>query len=231
MRRAVIFLSRTWAYSPRTWIFIAIALMGISGFLSSVDEAFEVPDDDDGDPIDAHIANLARGFRHPRLTQIMIDWTALGSMGVLVVLCCAIIAFLVIFRDRIGAAYVFLASMGAAFWPWFLKPLFGRARPDISDRLVHVGDLSFPSGHAFGSTAVYLAVAIAISRHFPGRVHQAALFAFAFLLIALVGVSRIYLGVHFFNDVFAGVASGSAWSSILAAGLAAVERKRKLHGS
>lgn len=230
MRRAVGFLIRTWSYSPKTWVFVAIALMGIAGFLSSVDEAFDVPDGDDGDPIDAHVANFARNFRHPRLTQIMIDWTALGSMSVLVVFCSAIVAFLFIFRDRIGAAYVFIASFGAAFWPWFLKPLFGRERPDISDRLVHVGDLSFPSGHAFGSTAVYLALAIAISRHFPARIHQVALFAFGFLLITLVGVSRIYLGVHFFNDVVAGIASGAAWSSILAAGLAVVERKKKSHG-
>lgn len=103
-----------------------------------------------------------------------------------------------------------------AYSPWLLKPLFGRARPDVTGQLVGVTDLSFPSGHAFGATAIYLFLLLYGLTLLSRPLHQIFWIAFVAILIGLVGISRIYLGVHHATDVFGGIAAGAAWAFSIA---------------
>jgi undecaprenyl-diphosphatase len=90
-----------------------------------------------------------------------------------------------------------------------LKLLFGRARPALWDRIIHVGLHSFPSGHAMVSIVIYGFIGYILAKQFPqwrGRI-----FALTFVLIVAIGFSRLYLGVHWPTDVVAGYAAGLVW--------------------
>ena len=93
-----------------------------------------------------------------------------------------------------------------------LKMGFDRARPDLVPHGSFVSTASFPSGHAMMSAVTYLTLgALLASVHSPTRV-KAYLLALALVLTLLVGLSRIYLGVHWPTDVAAGWAVGAAWA-------------------
>jgi undecaprenyl-diphosphatase len=110
---------------------------------------------------------------------------------------------------RVGPGAVALLPIGA--WVELMKWLVGRPRPDFAGRLVEETGFSFPSGHA-AVIATLCLLAIATGRRFlehgPGRVvRESLLVAFA----VAVGLSRIYLGAHYFSDVLAGWLLGAAW--------------------
>ena len=92
------------------------------------------------------------------------------------------------------------------------KNLVGRARPTLTDHLVQVSSLSFPSGHAANSAIVYLTMAVLINRTVSDRIGRAYISAAAVLLVGLIGFSRIYVGVHWPSDVLAGWAFGTLWA-------------------
>jgi undecaprenyl-diphosphatase len=83
--------------------------------------------------------------------------------------------------------------------------------------LVQVSGFSYPSGHSLAAAALYLTMAIVAGRHLRTRASKAVLVAGAFFLVGMVGVSRVYLGVHYPSDVASGVSLGTAWALILAA--------------
>jgi undecaprenyl-diphosphatase len=91
------------------------------------------------------------------------------------------------------------------------KAAVGRERPNVAWRTVALpGNASFPSGHALESTAAYGALALLAARRLRRRVASLALLAGAFIVVALIGVSRVYLGVHYFTDVVVGWGLGLA---------------------
>lgn len=92
------------------------------------------------------------------------------------------------------------------------KALFGRARPDLIDHLVEVGSASFPSGHSANSAIVYLTLAILLTQIVPRRAQRLYLIGVAVALTAAIGLSRVYLGVHWPSDVLAGWAFGTLWA-------------------
>ena len=93
-----------------------------------------------------------------------------------------------------------------------LKEVFGRARPDVVPALVDVLTYSYPSGHALLSSAIYISFAAIIAELAASHWTRAYIVACAFLLAGLVGISRVYLGVHYPSDVLAGWAIGSSWA-------------------
>ena len=97
---------------------------------------------------------------------------------------------------------------------YLLKNLFLRERPTIVPRLTSFDRGSFPSGHSMGATLVYLTLGGILSRQTRSLLSKAYFLAVAILLSVLVGLSRIYLGVHFPSDVLAGWAVGSFWSTL-----------------
>ncbi|RBW70672.1 hypothetical protein DS031_04095 [Bacillus taeanensis] len=93
---------------------------------------------------------------------------------------------------------------------WLLKTWFERSRPDL-EAVVRASYYSFPSGHAMNSTAFYGFLAYIVWRRFKKN----SIWFAAFLLVLLIGLSRIYLGVHYPIDVAAGISAGAAWTILI----------------
>ena len=142
------------------------------------------------------------------------DVTSLGSTAVLVLVSVAVIGFLLMVRKR-GAALLVLGSIGGGvLLSTILKNVFERTRPDLVPHAVHVYTASFPSGHAMLSAVTYLTLGALLTRVQPQRRVKAYLLTVAVVLTVLIGVSRVYLGVHWPTDVLAGWCIGSAWAML-----------------
>lgn len=148
------------------------------------------------------------------LEIVMRDITALGSTTVLTLITAAVVGFLVMDRKAGAAAFVVAAVAGGGALSYLLKIGFDRPRPDLVAHLVDVHTLSFPSGHAMGAAVTYLTLAALIVRTERRRRLKAYVLTVAVTLTLMIGLSRIYLGVHWPTDVLAGWCAGSAWALI-----------------
>lgn len=212
---------RGWTTHPhfRTWLFVFLSILGILGFEEVADDVFYDPKEGDFEAqlFDKSLANFFRSFQSPLLTQAMTDLTALGSISVLLTLFFVLFSVLWSYRDYKGLSYLLVVLIGAGAWPALLKIFFQRDRPDVANHLVHVSDLSFPSGHSFGAAAIYVALAFYSAQYAKNWIHEIFFYALGAILIALVGISRIYLGVHYPTDVLAGLCGGMAWAFLVSA--------------
>jgi undecaprenyl-diphosphatase len=144
---------------------------------------------------------------------VMRDLTALGSTVVLTTITLAMAGLLLITRHaRLSALLILAVSLGTALSNT-LKYFLARPRPDFVAHAVDVHTMSFPSGHAMLSAVTYLTIGALLARDqlFPVKVY---ILCVAILLSVLVGLSRVYLGVHYPTDVFAGWAIGGAWACV-----------------
>jgi undecaprenyl-diphosphatase len=167
---------------------------------------------------------LLRAFRNPAdladpigpawLEIAMRDITSLGSTTVLTIVTLAAVFYLVMDGKRASAALVAVAVAGGTLLSFALKSGFDRPRPDLVAHLVEVSTLSFPSGHAMLSAVTYLTLGALLARTQPRRRIKFYVLSLAVLLTLMIGISRIYLGVHWPTDVLAGWCAGSAWALI-----------------
>ena len=141
-----------------------------------------------------------------------LDVTALGGATVLGLGVLATTGFLLLQGLRRTALFVLVASVGVWFLNSELKEFFGRPRPSIVPHLSGVLSLSFPSGHAMNSAAVYLTIGALLMRITDRRALKVYSMGVAMLLVFLIGVSRLYLGVHYPTDVLAGWVIGMSWA-------------------
>ncbi len=141
-----------------------------------------------------------------------LDITALGSPFVLGLAVLSISGFLLLQQSYRAALFVFLASSGGTVLNTLLKNEFSRTRPTIVPHLREVMTPSFPSGHALTSAAVYLTLGALLMRLSKRRLTKFYCIAIAMLITGLVGVSRVYLGVHYPTDVLAGWLIGLSWA-------------------
>lgn len=148
------------------------------------------------------------------LEVVMRDLTALGSTTVLTLITAAVVGFLIMDRKRGAALFVLAAVAGGGLLSYLLKIGFDRPRPDLVAHLVDVHTLSFPSGHAMGAAVTYLTLGALIVRTERKRPLKAYVLTVAVTLTLLIGLSRLYLGVHWPTDVLAGWCAGSAWALI-----------------
>ncbi|MFK8250440.1 phosphatase PAP2 family protein [Ancylobacter terrae] len=149
----------------------------------------------------------------PRWLEIMfVDITSLGSTTVLTLISLVVVGFLVIERKRATALFVVVSIAGGSALSLALKSGFDRPRPDLVAHLVDVHTLSFPSGHAMLSAVTYLTLGALLARSQPNRRIRIYILSVAVLLTLTIGLSRIYLGVHWPTDVLAGWCVGSAWA-------------------
>lgn len=145
--------------------------------------------------------------------------TLLGSEIVLTSVVVIGIAGLAWIRRWRAAIILLAAGLGALLVTIVLKDHFMRVRPDVVQPLVAESSWSFPSGHSLCSAAIYITLGAIWAGRLSARRAQVALMAGAFLLSFLIGLSRIYLGVHYPTDVLAGWSAGTAWAIICAAAL------------
>lgn len=140
------------------------------------------------------------------------DLTSLGGTTVLTLMTAAVIGFLLVDGKRAAALLVFVSVSSGALLSTILKLVVARPRPDLVPHLVEVSSASFPSGHAMLSAVVYLTLGALLSRlEGPPRVKIYVL-SVAIALTLSIGVSRVYLGVHWPTDVLAGWCAGAAWA-------------------
>ncbi len=142
----------------------------------------------------------------------MVDVTALGGGTVLTTLVVLTLGLLALRRLWLTAGLVLAATWAGSVLAAQAKLLFARPRPALVDHLVEVRGLSFPSGHATNSAIIYLTLALLISQIVTGRRTRGYIIAVAVLLTGAVGISRVYLGVHWPSDVLAGWSIGSCWA-------------------
>jgi undecaprenyl-diphosphatase len=145
-------------------------------------------------------------------TELVRDCTALGSSGILAFMTIAVIGFLLLQGKTHATVLVVIAVGGGMLLSTGLKQGFDRPRPDLVPHGVLVHSASFPSGHAMQSAVVYLTLGALLARVQPRRRLKAYILTIAVVLTVLVGLSRIYLGVHWPTDVLAGWAAGAAWA-------------------
>lgn len=107
-----------------------------------------------------------------------------------------------------------VAWAGGEIFNQLLKQLFARPRPIFADPLQTAANYSFPSGHAMFSAIAYGVLAYFVLLGLKHRWQRIAVIVGTLLLVLLIGLSRLYLGVHYFSDVVAGYAAGGAWLSV-----------------
>lgn len=193
----------------RRWRPLLVLLAGVAIPLWVVGEVAGEVFADEGYAWDGAALELAREVRSPQLDRFMrtltntVSWWGVGAGTILLTL-------LEIWRRAVRAAlFVPLAVGGAWLLSGAAKLAFRRARPDYWESIQPETSYSFPSGHAMCSMAFGLAVAF-VAWHGPLR-WPAVLFAIVFA--GSIGISRIYLGVHYPTDVIAGWLASIAWTT------------------
>ncbi len=146
------------------------------------------------------------------LLQSAIDLSALGGFTLQWLLGGATLVFLLLGRRRVEAAWLAASAVGASILNTSLKSMLHRPRPELVPHLATVSNASFPSGHAMISAAIYLTIGLMLSEVQTRRSARIFVMTFCSLLVLLIGVSRIYLGVHWPTDVLSGWCLGSIWA-------------------
>jgi len=175
---------------------------------------------------DSAIIHILQSATPAWLTSLMLFFTNLGSVGVLAAL--AGLSVLIMFwqKKRWEAVFLVLALGGGLLFNLLLKELFRRERPDMH-RLIEEGGYSFPSGHSMASFLFYGMIAVFLYLFVVSRVAKFWIVFLAVLIIFGVGISRIYLGVHYPSDVLAGYAAGGAWLVLCLLGLHKLLERRR----
>lgn len=165
------------------------------------------------------------GAHHTRtLDTIMIELTALGTGTVVIMIVAVASLFLVLTSHKYSAILLLASTAGGLVLNNVLKIGFHRPRPAIFLPTVHTISSSFPSGHAMSAAIVYSTVAYLAARLHKRRWARWLVMSAAFVLIALIAISRLYLGVHYPSDVVAGVVIGLAWAGFCMATLEAIQK-------
>jgi membrane-associated phospholipid phosphatase len=168
--------------------------------------------------LDAWVAGELHANVVPSATSALSAVTTLGSTAVLALVAAAASTYLLGRGRHRDAALPVVAVVGAQLLTWILKALFERPRPSFQDPVATAGWFSFPSGHALSSIALYGAIAYLVVRSLHPAHARLAVLGGTALLVAAIGFSRLYLGVHYLTDVLAGYSAGLAWL-LLAVGL------------
>ncbi len=140
------------------------------------------------------------------------DITSLGSIIVLGIITFAVVGYLFLASKPAVAGLMLIAVFGGIALNDLLKFAFARPRPDFVTHVARVFTTSFPSGHATLSAITYLTIAALLARTYPSYTMGLYFISLAIFLTALIGVSRIYLGVHYPTDILGGWCIGGAWA-------------------
>ncbi|WP_147026605.1 phosphatase PAP2 family protein [Methylobacterium oxalidis] len=159
-------------------------------------------------------ADLADPIGPRWLEETMRDITGLGSVFTIVFVTVAVTAYLALAGKRRIAAFVVAAVGGGEIVSTVLKLFYHRPRPDLVPHGMEVFTASFPSGHAMMSAIAYLTLATLLARVDPHRGVKALVLTLGIVITLCVGVSRVYLGVHWPSDVLAGWCVGAAWAAL-----------------
>jgi undecaprenyl-diphosphatase len=150
----------------------------------------------------------------PWTTSVLVDLTALGGPTVIALVVLALIGFLVVQSKYWTALFVLGTALTGEAVSFAMKAAFVRPRPTLVPHLRESFSSSFPSGHAMQSAIIYLTLGALLMRITTGRLTKIYCLTVAMLLTFLVGLSRVWLGVHYPTDVLAGWIVGLFWASL-----------------
>ncbi len=186
------------------WVFLVVASLMTAGRTQAFDERVLLALRQTADPA------VPIG---PRWCQLMaLEFTALGSSAVLLTIILVVAGYLLIERRFAMMGLMLSASVGGMLLSTLLKALFARPRPTVVPQLAVVGSTSFPSGHSMAAAAVYLTLGALLARTTTRWRLRLYYLGVALALSFLIGLSRLYLGVHYPSDVVAGWAGGALWA-------------------
>ncbi len=150
----------------------------------------------------------------PEMQDAARDMTALGGVTALTLITVVTGGFLFLDGKKHMALFLYGAVAGGTLLSLILKSLFQRPRPDLVPHAAYVSTTSFPSGHSMLSAVTYLTLGALLARSHPRKRLKTYFLLLAALLTFMVGVSRIYLGVHWPTDVLAGWTAGATWAIV-----------------
>lgn len=216
-RQSLSLLARLGRYELAILLCVSVLSGGVWGFVALADEVTE----GDTQSVDE---TLLLSLRNPAdhsdplgpgwVEEIGRDFTALGGVAVLVVISLSALDYLLLARRYRAALFASIAVPGGMLLSTVMKMGYDRARPDLVPHEAMVYTASFPSGHSMMSAVTYLTLAALLIRVQPSLRLKAYLLIMATLLTVLVGISRVYLDVHWPTDVLAGWTAGAAWAAL-----------------
>jgi undecaprenyl-diphosphatase len=215
--REVTFLAALGVFSLCVWAFLELADDAPEGDYLDLEQRILVWFRDPAD--------LSRTIGPAWIAEIGRDVTALGGVTVISFLTLAVGGLLVLQRRARTALLVVAATFGGYAANTLLKAYFERGRPTVVPHLVEEHSLSFPSGHSMVGAAAYLTLGALCAQVLTPRREKVYVVGLAVIVAVAIGISRVYLGVHYPTDVLAGWAAGAAWA-ILCWGLAAWLQRR-----
>lgn len=177
------------------------------------------------DIFDYSVIELIHYYASPSLDKIMLVVTKLGSASFYSVFATLVLLVLVLLKRKIEASSLLICLLGGNILNEALKHIFMRTRPEFF-RVIQETGYSFPSGHAMVALCFYGMFAFLIARNFSSWQTRFIVFIIAGVFITAIGISRIYLGVHYPTDVLAGFTAGTAWLTFCIAWLMWWEDKR-----
>lgn len=192
-----------------------VCISSLWAFLAIVDEVT----DGDHQKIDDEIVLL---FRNPQdasdplgpkwLETAARDITSLGGSAILTLVTVAVCGYFLLSGFFRTFFLVLVSTLGGNALNLILKGWFARPRPPVGLHNDHVITASFPSGHSMLSAIVYLTLGALLSRFVPERRLKIYVLVIAIVMAFLVGLTRVYLGVHYLSDVLAGWTAGICWA-------------------
>ena len=226
---------RAWLAGRTPELSLLLSLLVVAGgmwlFLEVADEVRE------GElaQIDRQILLLFRNPADPEdpigpvwLEEAMRDLTALGSVVVLTLITLATAVYLALANKRRAALFLLIAIGGGIVIGFAVKAGFERPRPDLVAHAAKVFTASFPSGHSMMAAVTYLTLGTLLARVQPSRRLKLYLIGLAVLVSLLVGISRVYLGVHWPSDVLGGWALGASWAMLCWAAVLRLQRRGQI---
>lgn len=198
---------------------ILIGLMAVASLIWGFFEIADAVDENETDYFDRLVmlslrnpADVSDPLGPVWVRELARDITALGGVGVLTFLVIAAAGYLWLTRNRRLTVFLLVSVSTGILLSQGLKSIFDRARPDLVSQEAAVYTASFPSGHSLMAAVVYLTLAVLLARTLDRWITRVYVIALATFLVIAVGLSRIYLGVHWPTDVLAGWIMGAAWA-------------------
>ncbi|QPC86500.1 phosphatase PAP2 family protein [Mesorhizobium sp. NBSH29] len=200
---------------------VLLAALTVGGGIWGFVELLEVARDKTAHSFDTRILLAFRTPGDPSdpigpgwVEEAMRDLTALGSTAILLFIVVTVLLYLLLDGKRRAALFILLAVAGGQVLSSFLKLGVERPRPDLVSHMAEVYTLSFPSGHAMLSAVTYLTLGSLMAHILQRRTLKIYVLSVAVIATLLVGISRVYLGVHWPTDVLAGWCAGTAWAML-----------------